>query len=170
MRADSGLLCTGQLLGHPCRPRRRRATGRGQSGETCRGDANDDVFASGVPPRPGARGDMVRETAPHQEEIHPEYSPEGLMLKLQYFGHLMLRVDSLGKTLTLGKIEGRRRRGRQRMRRPDSITDLMNMSLSNHPAGDGQGGLACCSPRGHKESNTTERLNNNLTETQCGTS
>ena len=157
MRADSWLLCTGQLLGHPCRPRRRRATGRGQSGETCRGDANDDVFASGVPPRPGARGDMVRETAPHQEEIHPEYSPEGLMLKLQYFGHLMLRVDSLGKTLTLGKIEGRRRRGRQRMRRPDSITDLMNMSLSNHPAGDGQGGLACCHSWGLKESDRTER-------------
>ena len=57
---------------------------------------------------------------------------EGLMLKLkfQYFGHLMRRADSLGKTLMLGKIEGRKRRGRQRMRWLDGITDLMNMSLS----------------------------------------
>ena len=62
----------------------------------------------------------------------PEYSLEGLMLKLklQYFGHLMQRTDSLGKTLMLGKIEGRRRRGRQRMRWLDGITDLMDMSLS----------------------------------------
>ena len=62
----------------------------------------------------------------------PEYSLEGLMLKLklQYFGHLMQRTDSLEKTLMLGKIEGRRRRGRQRMRWLDSITDLMDMSLS----------------------------------------
>ena len=66
------------------------------------------------------------------EEISPEYSLEGLMLKLklQYFGHLMPRVDSLEKTLMLGKIEGRRRRGRQRMRLLDGITDLMDMSLS----------------------------------------
>ena len=65
-------------------------------------------------------------------EISPEYSLEGLMLKLklQYFGHLMQRTDSLGKTLMLGKIEGRRRRGRQRMRWLDGITDLMDMSLS----------------------------------------
>ena len=62
----------------------------------------------------------------------PEYSLEGLMLKLklQYFGHLMQRADSLEKTLMLGKIEGRRRRGQQRMRRLDGITDLMDMSLS----------------------------------------
>ena len=66
------------------------------------------------------------------EEINPEYSLEGLMLKLklQYFGHLMWRTDSLEKTLTLGKIEGRRRRGRQRMRRLDGIMDSMDMSLS----------------------------------------
>ena len=65
-------------------------------------------------------------------EISPDYSLEGLMLKLklQYFGHLMKRTDSLGKTLMLGKIEGRGRRGRQRMRWLDGITDSMNMSLS----------------------------------------
>ena len=66
------------------------------------------------------------------EEISPEYSLEGLMLKLklQYFGHLMCRTDSLEKTLMLGKIEGRRRRGRQRMRWLDGITNAMDMSLS----------------------------------------
>ena len=65
------------------------------------------------------------------KEISPECSLEGLMLKLklQYFGHLMLRVDSLEKTLMLGRIEGRRRSGRQMMRWLDSITDLMDMSL-----------------------------------------
>ena len=65
------------------------------------------------------------------KEISPEYSLEGLMLKLklQYFGHLMRRIDSLEKTLVLGKIEGRRRRGQQRMRWLDGITDLMDMSL-----------------------------------------
>ena len=64
------------------------------------------------------------------KEISPEYSLEGLILKLQYFGHLMQRTDSLEKTLMLGKIEGRRRRGRQRMRWLDGITDSMDMSLS----------------------------------------
>ena len=66
------------------------------------------------------------------EEINPEYSLERLMLmlKLQYFGHLMGRTDSLEKTLMLGKIERGRRRGRQRMRKLDSITDSMDMSLS----------------------------------------
>ena len=66
------------------------------------------------------------------KEISPEYSLEGLMLKLklQYFGYLMRRTDSLEKTLMLGKIEGRKRRGRQRMRWLDGITDSMNMSLS----------------------------------------
>ena len=66
------------------------------------------------------------------KEISPEYSLEGLMmkLKLQYFGHLMRRTDSLEKTLMLGKIEGRRRKGQQRRRRLDGITDLMDMSLS----------------------------------------
>ena len=66
------------------------------------------------------------------KEINPEYPLEGLMLKLklQYFGHLMRRVDSLEKTLMLGKIEGGRRRGRQRMRWLDGISDSMDMSLS----------------------------------------
>ena len=88
------------------------------------------------------------------KEIHPEYSLEGLMLKLklQYFGHLMRRADSLEKTLMLGKIEGRRRRGRQRMRW------LWHHQLNGHEfdqtLGDseGQGGLVCSSPWGHKES------------------
>ena len=66
------------------------------------------------------------------KEISPEYSLEGLMLKLklQYFGHLMQRTDSFEKTLMLGKIEGGRRRGRQRMRWLDGITDSMDMSVS----------------------------------------
>ena len=64
------------------------------------------------------------------KEISPEYSLEGLMLKLQYFGHLMQRTDSLEKTLMLGKIEGRRKRGQQRMRCLDGITDTMDMNLS----------------------------------------
>ena len=64
------------------------------------------------------------------KEISPEYSLEGLMLKLQYFGHLMQRTDLLEKPLILGKIEGRRRRGQQRMRWLDGITDSMDMSFS----------------------------------------
>ena len=66
------------------------------------------------------------------KELSPEYSPEGLMLKLklQYFGHRMQRTDSLEKTLMLGKIEGRRRRGQWRMRRLDGINDSMDMNLS----------------------------------------
>ena len=64
------------------------------------------------------------------KEISPEYSLEGLILKLQYFGHLILRTDSFEKTLMLGKIEGGKRRGQQRMRWLDSITDSTDMSLS----------------------------------------
>ena len=94
------------------------------------------------------------------KEIIPECSLEGRMLKLklQYFGHLLQRTDSLEKTLMLGEIGGRRRSGRQRMRWLDGITDSMDVSLSEL-VGDGQGGLACYSPWGHKKSDTTERLN-----------
>ena len=95
-------------------------------------------------------------------EISPGYSLGGLILKLklQYFGHLMRKADSFEKTLMLGKIEGRRRRGRQRMRWLDGITGSMDMGLGETPGvGDGQGGLACCGSWGRKESDTTERLN-----------
>ena len=99
------------------------------------------------------------------KEISPEYSLEGLMLKLklQYFGHLMQRADSLEKTLMLGKIEGRKRRGHQRTRWLDSIADSMDMSLSKlWEMVKGQGGLVCCSPWGRKESDVTEQLNNKI--------
>ena len=84
-----------------------------------------------------------------------------LKLKLQYSGHLMRRADSLEKTLMLGGIGGRKKRGRQRMRWLDGITDSMDVSLSEllPGVGDGQGGLACCDSWGRKESDTTERLN-----------
>ena len=95
------------------------------------------------------------------KEISLEYSLEGLMLnlKLQSFGHLMQRTDSLEKTLTLGKTEGRRRKGRQRMRRLDGITNSNGHEFEQVLGdGDGQWSLACYIPRGHKESDTTERL------------
>ena len=85
------------------------------------------------------------------KEIGPEYSLEGLILKLklQYFGHVMRRTDSLEKTVMPGKVEGRRRRGRQRMRWLDGITDSMD-GLDGHEqalgVGDRQGSLVCCSP------------------------
>ena len=96
------------------------------------------------------------------KEISPESSLEGLMLKLklQYFGHLMRRADLLEKTLMLGGIGGRRRRGRQRVRWLDGITNSMDMSLSRlRGVGDRQGGLACCNSWDHKELDTTEQLN-----------
>ena len=95
------------------------------------------------------------------KEISPGCSLEWLMLKLklQYFGHLMRRAESFKKTLMLGKIEGRRRGGQQ-----DEMVGCHHW-LNGHGfgwtpgVGDGQGGLACCSSWGHKESDTTERLN-----------
>ena len=96
------------------------------------------------------------------KEIGLGISLEGMMLKLklQYFGHLMRRVDSLEKTLTLGGIGGKRRRGQQRMRWLDGITDSMDVSLSElREMVMGQGGLACCDSWGRKDLDTTERLN-----------
>ena len=92
------------------------------------------------------------------KEANPEYSLEGLMLKLklQYFGHLMQGANLLEKTPMLGKIESRRRRGRQRVRWLDGITDLMDMLLSKlQEDGEEQESLACCSPWGYKQSDTT---------------
>ena len=116
------------------------------------------------------------------KKIRPEYSLEGQMLKLrlQYFGHLIWRTDSLEKILMLGKTEERRRRGRQRMKWLDGFRDSMDVSyevvgwlhrLNGHEfdwtpgVGAGQGGLVCCSPWGHKDLDTTERLN--WTEPSC---
>ena len=93
------------------------------------------------------------------KEISLEYSLEGLMLKLklQYFGYLIGRTDSFEKTLMLGTIEGRRRRGRQRMRWLDGISDSLDRSLSKLQKLVMD--RACCSPWGHKESDTTEWQN-----------
>ena len=93
------------------------------------------------------------------KEISPGISLEGMMLrlKLQYFGHLMRRVDSLEKTLMLGGIGGRRRRGRQRMRLLDGITDSMEMSLHKlQEMVKDKGSLTCCNLWGCKELDTTE--------------
>ena len=86
---------------------------------------------------------------------------EGLMLKLklQYFGHLMRRADSLEKPLMLGKIEGRRRKGRQRMRWLDDVTDSMHIILGELRELVMDREVACCDSCGRKESDTTERLN-----------
>ena len=95
------------------------------------------------------------------KEISPECSLEGLMLrlKLQYFGHLMRRTDSLGKTLMLGKIEGRRIRWQQRIRRLDGITNSMDMSLSKLQSWWGTGKPGVLQSSGRKESDMTEGPN-----------
>ena len=91
------------------------------------------------------------------KEINPEYSLQGLMLKLQYFGHVMGRDNTLEKTLMLGKIEGKRRRGQQRVRWLDSSTNSMDMSLSKlQGIGKDRGSLACCSSRGHRVRHDSE--------------
>ena len=105
-----------------------------------------------------------RKTSQILKEINPEYSRERLMLKLklQYFGYLIRRADSLEKTLMLGKIEGRRRSGEKRTRWLDGITESMSMSLWQAPEdGEGQVSLASCNPWGCKETGTTEQLKNN---------
>ena len=97
------------------------------------------------------------------KEIKPEHTLKGLMLKLklQYSGHLMQRADLLEKTLMLGKIEGRRRKGWQRTRWLDGISNSMDKYEQAPGDGEGQRSLACCSPWGHKESDMTEWLNSN---------
>ena len=101
-----------------------------------------------------------RSTQSILKEINLEYSLEGLMLKLQYFGHLMQRADSSEKDPDAGKGEGRRRGGWQTMRWLDGITDSMDMSLNKlWENGEGQGNLAYCSAWGWKELDTTEQLN-----------
>ena len=92
------------------------------------------------------------------KELNPEDSLEGLMLKLKllHFGPLIRRADSLEKTLMLGKIEGRKRRGKQRMRWLDGIIDSVDISLSKLRESEGQGSLECCSSRGRRELDTTE--------------
>ena len=98
------------------------------------------------------------------KEISAEYSLEDLMLKLklQYFGHLMRRANSLEKTPMLRKIEDRRRKGQQKIRRLDGITDSMGMNLSKlWEMVKHREAWHCYSPRGHKELDMTERLSNN---------
>ena len=97
----------------------------------------------------------------HSEGISPGISLEGMMLKLklQNFGHIMRRVDSLEKTLMLRGIGGRRKRGRQRMRWLDGITDSMDVFDRTPGDGNGQGGLVCCDSWCCKVSDTTETLN-----------
>ena len=106
--------------------------------------------------------------AVHPKEISPEYSLEGLMLKLklQYFGHLMQRTNSLEKTLMLVKIEGLRRRGQQWVRWLDGITDSMDMSLSSSRSWWWTGKPGMLKSMGPQESDTTEQMNRLICEVE----
>ena len=119
------------------------------------------ILSKGLPWSPRDSLTARRSNQSILKEISPEYSLEGLMLKLklQYFGHLIWRTDSMEKTLMLGNIEGRTRRGQQRMRWLDGITDSTNLSLSKLQKLVMDGNLSCCSPWGRRESDMTEWLN-----------
>ena len=107
------------------------------------------------------------------KEINPEYSSEELMLQLkpQYFGHLMRITDSLEESLVLRKIEGRRRRGHQKMSWLDGITNAMDLNLGKlqEMVKDREAWSACCSPWGHEEWDMTVQLKNNNTSVQTST-
>ena len=99
------------------------------------------------------------------KEINSEYSLEGLMLKLQYFGHQMRRTNSLEKTLIMGKIKDKKRRGKEKRRWLESITNSVDMFGQTPGDSEEQGILKCCSPQGREELDITWRLKNNNSNT-----
>ena len=108
--------------------------------------------------------DSKRSNQSVSKGVNPEYSLEGLMLKLHYLGHLMRTANSLEKSLMPRKIKGRRRRGCQRMRWVDGVTDAVDMNWPNPGDGEGQGGLVCCSPWGSQRIGHDQALNSNNTK------